>query len=294
MNILLIGSEGYVGSGLMFYLMNRGHTVEGINKQKSICSLNKDYFVKNSFDTVINCATVMDRSSSNYDISSASHKINVKAVENIIGYLQNLETTFIQISSKDIYGDVYNENNTTEGEFSYTPHFLVNEKHPINPMSPYAKSKYISEVLSESYKKTVTIRICTCYTDFYRPDKHWIPSIIDKIINKETITLTGRGKQFRDLLHVNDLGMLIENITSSNLRGTLINAGGGSSNIQSLLEFIKNIDPNPSLQFVGSGDFGFAFDSSLANKLYQWTPSIKLLDRLPLMIENIKNKKRDP
>ena len=50
------------------------------------------------------------------------------------------------------------------------------------------------------------------------------------------ISLTNKGKQVRDLLHVNDLGELICTILKSNKSGYKINAGGGKKNIYSILQ----------------------------------------------------------
>ena len=72
MKILIVGYQGYIGSGLYKYL-SREHDVIGWGKSDNILSINNELLIKENIDVVINCATVMDRVESTFITDSLTY-----------------------------------------------------------------------------------------------------------------------------------------------------------------------------------------------------------------------------
>ena len=76
MRILLIGYEGYVGSGLFRYLSNK-HEVIGWGRKDNILNLKTHTLKDLQISAVVNCGVIMDRVSPNFVAESPSDKVNV-------------------------------------------------------------------------------------------------------------------------------------------------------------------------------------------------------------------------
>ena len=115
MRILLVGYEGYVGSGLYQYLSSK-HEVIGWGKSENILSINKKYLIEKNIDTVINCAAVMDRVESTFSIDSLTYDVNIDGMKNLVTQLKDTDIKLIYISTKDIYGKIFHKTNVIEND----------------------------------------------------------------------------------------------------------------------------------------------------------------------------------
>ena len=122
---------------------------------------------------------------------------------NVLGTLHVLQASlefgverFIQTSTSEVYGTA-----------QYVP---MDEKHPLNPQSPYAASKVGSDKLAESYHRTygfpaVVLRPFNTYGPRQSP-RAVIPTIIIQALRSRRIRLGSTGTT-RDLTYVNDTAM---------------------------------------------------------------------------------------
>lgn len=291
MRILLLGYQGYVGQGLAHYFKCRGVEFLGWGKKENINSLSRNYLEKNKINLIVNCATVMERSlTSKMDLQSQSYQVNVEGVLNLLRQISGTDIKLIHISTKDVFGSVYNESNIIEEDQKYFPKFFVDESYPYSPQSVYAKTKLISEFLVESSSSCNIIRLSTCYTSFDHERGNWLTFFIKKSLSGESINISHNGKQFRDMLHSDDLGSLIEKMFERNLWGVKVNVGGGIDNIHSLLDVLSLIQSPSKLTFSEGDDFGFAFENSLAEKTFVWSPQVKFTDIVDEVKSNVVSK----
>ena len=286
MRILLIGHEGYVGAGLFYYL-SKNHQVIGWGRERDICTLNASILEKLKITVVINCAAIIDRVSSDLVIDSDSDQVNVGGVRKLVSALKETDIKLIQISTKDVFGNLYTRADVEEERECYKPKFLVDDSQPFAPETIYAKTKLMGEFIVESHPRTVVIRLSSCYTDFDHYRGSWAVNIIKTLLQKKPVTVTNTGKQFRDPLNADDLGRLIEYVLESEHYGVKINAGGGVDNILSILEFIRMVNPDAEIVKTTGGDYGFAFNNRLAGELFGWQPQISFTSRLPVICDNI-------
>ncbi len=286
MRILLIGYEGYVGSGLFRYLSNKNEVV-GWGRKDNILNLKAHTLKDLQISAVINCGVIMDRVSTNFVAESPSDRVNVIGMRTLISALKGSEIKLIHISTKDVFGNVYFKSDVEEDVDEFTPHFLIDDSQPFSPETIYGKTKLMAEYIAESHPLTTVIRLSSCYTDFDHDRAHWIPNIINSLLLKNPVTVTNKGKQVRDILHVNDLGRLIINIIESEEIGEKINVGGGPDNVFSLLQIIKMVDPNAKIIESEGDDYGFAFNNRLVTELFKWNPKILFKENLSVLKGNL-------
>jgi len=288
MNIVLIGHRGYIGIGLHHYLI-KNHNVIGWDKEEDIHNLTRDFLDKNKIDAILNLAVIDARSSNNYQVNTVTEHVTVNGARHLANILTGSEIAWFQLSTREVFGPVYGLNDVIITDSGYRPKFLVNEDFPFAPTNFYGKSKLVAEFISESHPKSNIIRLTTGYTDYENRVGGWIKALIQGTINNGEATLARGGLQFRDPLHVDDLGQLIEQLFENKVFGQKINAGGGGENLLSLKEFVEMVDSNVKVKSTDGGDFGFAFDISKAFNLVGWKPKVLLREKLPLIIKNIQN-----
>ena len=127
---------------------------------------------------------------------------------------------FILISSSEVYG-------TAERD-------PMDEKHPLNPRSPYAATKAGADRLAYSYWTTyglpiVIVRPFNNYGPRQHPEKV-IPRFITQALAGEPLTIHGDGHASRDWLYVDDDAEAIEAIIAADvdrLAGEVVNVATG-------------------------------------------------------------------
>ncbi len=291
MKILLTGDEGYVGSGLARYL-RQSHDVIGWNSQKNICTLTSSILKELNINAVVNCAAITDRATPLFRVDSPTDLVNVGGARVLAKALKGSNIPLVHISTKDVFGKLFSHDDIIEKKLAYHPKFLVNDDQRFRPESIYAKSKLMAEFILEDHPETAIVRLSSCYTDFDHPKGSWIVKVAKRTQASKPVTVTHNGKQFRDLLHADDLGRLIEIILKSNHFGIKLNAGGGPENIHSVREVIHMYNPNTEVfESSDDGDYGFAFSNKRVEEIFKWHPKICFAERIPKILDNIKNSK---
>lgn len=286
MNILIIGNKGYVGRGLMSFWQGK-HRLIGWDKEEDIFTLSTHFLQEQKIDVVVNLSVMADRKSALYQLDSPTDRVNVESVRFLARLLKGTKITWIQLSTREVFGLVYQKQDVLQTKNGYRPKWLVHEEWPYHPLNCYAKSKVITEIISESHPFTNIIRLSSCYTDFDHPGGNWVLQIIKNILQGNPVSLSRGGLLFRDPMHVNDLGGLIELLLKKKIYSEKFNAGGGKENFISLLEFVKKVAPNAKFQLTEGEDYGFAFDIQKAYRLAGWKPKVLIRKKIPIIIQNV-------
>ena len=229
MKIIVIGSKGFIGSHCMNFFDNPENVVYGcdiINDYNAknyflIESTNSDYrsiFEKNQFDICINCSGAANVSNSieNPLRDFALNSFNVFKILDAIRIYQP-KIKFINLSSAAVYGN---------------PQYLpIDEKHNINPISPYGFHKLQSENIlfefSELYQlNTCSMRVFSAYGEGLKKQLFW--DLFKKLKNSNNIELFGTGDESRDFIYIKDLLNVIKLvIEKANFEGEKINVANG-------------------------------------------------------------------
>lgn len=173
--------------------------------------------------------------------------------------LYSPSTTIIFSSTNKVYGDLENFD-YVENDTRYICKEFPNgfsESAPLDFHSPYGTSKGAADQYMLDYArvfklKTVVFRHSSMYggRQYATADQGWVGWFCQKALDvqegqcKEPFTISGNGKQVRDLLYASDMVNLYvaaaERIDV--IKGQAFNIGGGISNSSSLLELFQFLE----------------------------------------------------
>lgn len=212
--------------------------------------------------------------------------------------LHSPETIVLYSSTNKVYGDlswVRYEEDTTRYR---TPDFPngFDEHTQLEFHSPYGCSKGAADQYMLDYARmfelrTVVFRHSSMYggRQFATYDQGWIGWFCQKAVEAKrtqelgleppVFTISGNGKQVRDVLHAQDVIRLYQSAVAHirQMAGKAYNIGGGMSNSLSLLELFSLLEQltgaqlcYDKLEWRGSDQRVFVADiSSLKNQLWQ-------------------------
>lgn len=219
------------------------------------------------------------------------------------------EAIVVYSSTNKVYGDLeqytYSETNTRYECKEYPNGF--DEKVQLDFRSPYGCSKgsvdqYMLDYARIFGLKTVVFRHSSMYggRQFATSEQGWIGWFCQKAIEakksslNEEFTISGTGKQVRDLLHSDDMKLLYFAAVNSidKAQGEAFNIGGGIDNSLSLLELFSMLEKlvNVELRYSKlptreSDQRVFVADISKAKQLFAWQPRVSAQDGVSRMIE---------
>jgi UDP-glucose 4-epimerase len=254
MNILIIGSKGFIGSHCVTFFSTHHNVYEcdvvvdyTSQKYTQIEATNADYnavFETQQFDICINCsgaASVPD-SIKNPQRDFMLNTVNVfKQLDAIRKYSPNCK--YINLSSAAVYGN---------------PEYLpIDEDHPLNPISPYGMHKKMAESICESFNKNYGLLVCSLrvfsvYGEGLRKQIFW--DLHEKVKTSKHVTLFGTGEESRDFIHISDLIKVIDLvIKKGKFNNEYINvANGNELCINNIAEtFYSVYDPSVFIEFQG-------------------------------------------
>ena len=244
-------------------------------------------------------------------------EINVNGSFNLLNAvrLYSPESIVIYSSTNKVYGDLEQfEYSETESRYECIDKPCgFDECVSLNFHSPYGTSKgsadqYMLDFARIYGLKIAVFRHSSMYggRQFSSFDQGWLGWFTQKAIDiknsttKKSFTISGNGKQVRDLLYVSDCVSLYllaaEKIDS--IKGEAFNIGGGVENSSSLLELFRfleekldiklnyqQIPPRESDQRV------FIADINKAKKLIDWVPKVNKSEGILEMIKWVSQTK---
>lgn len=333
MKLLITGGCGFLGSNLAAYGIMNGYEVtvfDNLSRFGSSENLkwlsskgkftythgdtrNKndvETVIKNDkFDAVFHLAgqVAMTTSISNPYLDFETNTMGaVNLLDSIRKY--SPDTAVLFSSTNKVYGDL-EQYNYNEEEKRYTCKEYPNgfdESVPLDFRSPYGCSKGAADQYMLDYSrifdlKTVVFRHSSMYggRQFATYDQGWIGWFVKKAIEKKqnpkcgAFTISGNGKQVRDILHADDMIQLY--YTALNMIGSIygqaFNIGGTMKQSLSLLELFDLLNDmlNIKLEFTQlpprqSDQKVFVADISKIEKSIAWEPRISTVKGIEDMI----------
>jgi len=240
-------------------------------------------------------------------------EINALGTLNILDSVRKYckDAVIIYSSTNKVYGDLeqyeYNETDIRYICTEYPNGF--DESVPLEFHSPYGCSKGSADQYMLDYHrifglKTIVFRHSSMYggRQFATYDQGWIGWFCQKAVefrndpNVTPFTISGNGKQVRDILHVDDMVILYYLATESKKTyGDVFNIGGTMKNSLSLLELFELLNEilainmkYTQLPVRASDQKMFVADISKVSSMVSWTPKISARDGIMQMIEWVK------
>ena len=312
-HILITGGAGFIGSNFVRYLAARYPdyhltVVDALTYAGSVENLPIDFThasdgrqrfwygnVRNAelidtlvsqADTIVHFAAETHVTRSIYDNLTffETDVLGTQVVANAVVKYQKSVDRFIHISSSEVYGT------------ATAP--LMDEEHPLLPMSPYASAKAGADRLVYSYWATydipaIIVRPFNNFGPFQHLEKA-IPRFITSCILGVPLRVHGDGSAQRDWLHVQDhceaLDLLLHGDIAK-LRGQVFNVGTGVSldiltvarkvveRMGAPESLIRCVEDRPGQVFRHTADI------SKSRRVLDWGPRIKLEEGLDMTIE---------
>ncbi len=259
MNVLIIGSKGFIGS----------HLSEMLKKKYKVwgCDIFTDYnegnfflvqpsnldfqiiFRKSQFDICINCsgAASVPESLKN---PGRDFELNVHNVFLLLEAIRECapDCKFINLSSAAVYGDP-KETPTTES-------------NSLAPVSPYGFHKMLAEKLCSEYFQFYKIQVCSlrifsAYGVGLKKQIFW--DLYTRSKMSHLIELFGTGMEARDFIYIDDILKAIDCIIeSAEFNAAVYNlAGGKACYIKQVAEiFLDALRWKGDLKFTGNHRLG--------------------------------------
>ena len=214
--ILVTGGAGFIGS----HIVDRLAPDNDVTVLDNLSNGSLDYLAKSRGRIEFVKGDIHDKELVTKLAGDAEYVFHLAALVSVIRSLEEPET-YDKINA---YGTlnlleacrtakikkfVYSSSAAVFGDADYLP---VDEKHPLNPKSPYAVSKLTGEKYALAYYHSYGLPAAALrYFNIYGPrqDRSEYANAISIFLNKfkarQPITVFGDGEQTRDLIYVQDI-----------------------------------------------------------------------------------------
>lgn len=338
--ILITGGSGFLGSNLAAHALGEGNDLlvfDNLSRKGSVENLawldSQGEFrfvhgdIRNQNDVVRTVSEfrpdVIFHLAGQVAMTTSIANPRLDFETNVMGSHNLLEAVRLHVpaaavvysSTNKVYGDL-EQFSYRETESRYVCSDRPNgfdEATPLDFHSPYGCSKGAADQYMLDYArifglKTVVFRHSSMYggRQYATYDQGWIGWFCQKAVETkrgtaaEPFTISGNGKQVRDVLHAEDMVRLYfaaaEKIDS--VRGEAFNIGGGMDNSLSLLELfaiLQDITGTP-LNYVHlppreSDQRVFVADIAKAERLLAWKPRVDAVTGIGKMVDWIEHGK---
>tara|TARA_Y100000590_G_C15707653_1_gene1009213 strand:- start:1489 stop:2454 length:966 start_codon:yes stop_codon:yes gene_type:complete len=310
-NTLVLGGSGFIGSNLINTLTNYSSNLKGtyLNNKPRITDPNIEWVkadltdpkiyknLMNNIDYVFIAAAYTRGASvivnSPMDLVTQNIVMNSYIFDNCYKY--NIEKLLF-ISSSVVYPDKKNYSMTETQSMSGNP---PNIYFPVGWMKRYSEllAKTYSKNIGDGFK-SIIIRpsnIYGPYDNFDPKESHVIPSLIRRVVNKETpFEIWGDGKDQRDFIFIDDFIEGIINAFNTNHNYLDLNLSSSKNysinDVLSNLFKIENYYPKVKYDITKPQTIKTRkISNSKAVKLINFKPKYSLLEGLNQTLEWYKN-----
>jgi UDP-glucose 4-epimerase len=310
--ILVTGGSGYIGSVTCKLLVDSGYNVINIDRIKREQTGVTQY----PFDLDNHqMKGVIQLTKPDAIIHLAADHSVPKSIESPDStYFNNVANTISLLKSSVDAGVKHFVFSSTSSVYGNTDGTPSKETDPINPLTPYGKSKAMVESILEdfstAYDFTYTnLRYFNAAGSYeglgytLEPKEHLVPIVVDSILNDKEMTVNGNdyntvdGTCQRDYTHVLDIAMA--HIAALNYlfdggESNVFNVGGG--NTTSINQVISEVEKQTGKTLTTSigpkrqGDTAITSASiDKAQEMLGWAPSQTLETIISSELEHAKN-----
>ncbi|XP_067949385.1 UDP-glucuronic acid decarboxylase 1-like [Watersipora subatra] len=303
--ILVTGGAGFVGSHLVDALMVEGHEVTVIDnyftgrKQNIIHWLGHPNFELINHDIVNPIFVEVDEIYHLASPASPPHymynpiktiKTNTVGTINMLGLAKRVKAKLLLASTSEVYGDP-EQHPQSENYWGHV--------NPIGPRACYDEAKRVAESMCYAYQKqeNVDVRVARIFNTFgprmYMNDGRVVSNFILQCLQDMPITIYGDGSQTRSFQYVTDLVEGMIRLMNNNY--TLpVNIGNPEEHtITEFAEIIRKLSESSSTMIhkpaMEDDPKRRKPDITLARKVLNWNPKVKMTDGLRETIKYFKS-----
>jgi dTDP-glucose 4,6-dehydratase len=230
MRIVITGAAGFIGSHLSEALLDRGHSVVGIDNLLTGDTANvahlagRDFvLIKHDVTNYINVEGPVDAvlhwaspaSPIDYlELPIPTLKVGALGTHKALGLAKAKHARFVIASTSEVYGDPL-EHPQKESYWGNV--------NPIGPRGVYDEAKRFAEAMTTAYHRyhgvdAKIVRIFNTYGPRMRlRDGRAVPAFMSQALTGEDVTIFGTGQQTRSFCYVTDLVDGIIRLMNSNV-----------------------------------------------------------------------------
>ena len=306
--VLITGGAGFIGSHTVDNFLKKGFKVRVIDNLIGGNLKNIEH-LKNNSDFQFEKKDILNLGKIKKFIYECEYVVHFAGIGDIVPsikypkkYFENNVLGTVKVldclNLRKIKKFVYAASSSCYGK-ARTP---TNEHHPINPLYPYALSKYQGEQVAlhwhQVYKFPVnSIRIFNAYGTRSRTTGAYgavFGVFLKQLIAKQPLTIVGDGSQRRDFLYVTDVAEAFYLATMTNKVDCIWNLGSG--NPQSVKKLIQLLNPKKTIRIPkrpGEPDITFANIKKIQKDL-KWQPKVSFEEGVGKILDNIDYWKNAP
>jgi nucleoside-diphosphate-sugar epimerase len=308
MRALVTGGAGFIGSHIVEELLRDGASVRVFDnfssgKRENLAAFQGDLEIMQGdlrdpeaiksatrdVELIFHLAAFVSVPESMQD-PQACFAINVAGTVTLLEAARQAGVSKVVLSSSTaVYGD--------------TDQFPTGEGTPLKPLSPYALSKQVNELYARLYTHTfhlpvIALRYFNVYGPRQRPESAYAAAIsifTRRLVDGNSITIYGDGKQSRDFIFVKDVVRANLLAAQSDAAGEAFNiCTGRETTLLDLLEELSEVSPRqPEVRFEGPrpGDiYRSSGNPEKAAAALGFRASVSLADGLAQTVEWMKSK----
>src|ERR671914_2580050 len=215
---VVTGAAGFIGSHLSEALLDRGHSIVGIDNlltgdMANLAHLrHRDFeFIRHDVTRYIDVDGPVDyvlhwaspASPIDYlELPIQTLKVGSLGTHNALGLAKSKRSRFVLASTSEVYGDPL-EHPQRESYWGNV--------NPIGPRGVYDEAKRFAEAMTTAYHRyhgvdTKIVRIFNTYGPRMRlNDGRAVPAFMSQALRNEDVTVFGDGKQTRSFCYISDL-----------------------------------------------------------------------------------------
>jgi dTDP-glucose 4,6-dehydratase len=309
--VVITGAAGFIGSHLAEALLDRGHTVIGIDNLltgdvANIAHLaNRDFhFIKHDVTNYIYIDGPVDfvlhwaspASPIDYlELPIPTLKVGALGTHKALGLAKEKGAKFVIASTSEVYGD------PLEHPQKETYWGNVN---PIGPRGVYDEAKRFAEAMTVAYHRyhgldTKIVRIFNTYGPRMRVnDGRAVPAFISQALRNEDVTVFGDGSQTRSFTYITDLVDGILRLMHSDANDPVNIGNPREMSLKELAETIIRMSGSSSKLVYGplpTDDPKVRRpDITRARAVLGWEPKVSLEEGLTTTIDYFRQKLQVP
>ena len=307
MKSLVTGGAGFIGSHLVEKLIEKKHKVIVLDNLTS-GNLNNLKSVKNKI-TFVKCDLSKNKNFWNNYFKNIDYVFHLAAMADIVPsienptlyYNANVKSTLSVMEACKKYNIKKVVYAASSSCYGIPKKFPTDEEEKINPMYPYALTKYLGERIVMHWSNVYNIpAISLRLFNVYGPRSRTAGSygavfgvfLAQKLANKP-FTVVGNGKQTRDFTYVSDVVDAFFIGAKSKVKNEIFNVG--SDKTHSINKLVNLLNGN--IQYIpkrpGEPDCTWA-NTKKIKKMLKWKPKVKFEKGVEILLKNINLWKKAP
>lgn len=252
--VLVTGGAGFIGSHTVDLLLTKNFSVRVLDNFSSgsrsnlpgehqrLQIIEGDITDSNDTNTAMQNVDLCIHLGAQVSVINSIQAAGFSAQQNILGFVNVIEA----MRKHNVARLVYASSAAAYGRPAELP---LQETSPLRPASPYGLEKQVNEQYAQLYSNLHQLSACglryfNVYGPRQNPDSPYagvIALFVEKIRNKQPLTIFGDGLQTRDFIFVHDVARANLAALNSRYNGTCNVATGNSTTLLELIRVLEEL-----------------------------------------------------